>query len=196
VPVISTHALLATAALGLWGPGAEPGREGYRATWAWGAPIRQCPEADIVTQDSLPGGGTTRRAALAGAGFAGLAATLAACGGSSSSSSSGTAPGSGQAGNGGSAALASTSEIPVGGGKVFSAEKVVVTQPTAGEFKAFSAICTHLQCLVDRVAGGTIDCPCHGSEFSVKNGSVVSGPARSPLPAQKINVTGGKIKLA
>jgi Rieske Fe-S protein len=148
-----------------------------------------------VTQDSLPVRETTRRAALAGAGFAGLAATLAACGGGSSSSS-GSTSGSGQAGNSGNAALASTSEIPVGGGKVFSAEKVVVTQPTAGEFKAFSAVCTHMQCLVDKVASGTIDCPCHGSEFSVKNGSVVSGPAPSPLPAQAIKVTGGKIKLA
>jgi Rieske Fe-S protein len=148
-----------------------------------------------VTQDSLPGRETTRRAALAGAGFAGLAATLAACGGGSSSSSASTS-GSRQAGNSGNAALASTSEIPVGGGKVFSAEKVVVTQPTAGEFKAFSAVCTHMQCLVDKVASGTIDCPCHGSEFSVKNGSVVSGPAPSPLPAQAIKVTGGKIKLA
>jgi Rieske Fe-S protein len=143
----------------------------------------------------LPGRETTRRAALAGAGFAGLAATLAACGGGSSSSS-GSTSGSGQAGHSGNAALASTSEIPVGGGKVFSAEKVVVTQPTAGEFKAFSAVCTHMQCLVDKVASGTIDCPCHGSEFSVKNGSVVSGPAPSPLPAQAIKVTGGKIKLA
>lgn len=147
-----------------------------------------------MTQDSLPGRETTRRAALAGAGFAGLAATLAACGGGSSSSS-GSTSGSGQAGNSGNAALASTSEIPVGGGKVFSAEKVVVTQPTAGEFKAFSAVCTHMQCLVDKVASGTIDCPCHGSEFSVKNGSVVSGPAPGPLPAQAIKVTGGKIKL-
>ncbi len=148
-----------------------------------------------MTQDSWPGRETTRRAALAGAGFAGLAATLAACGGSSGSSSGGTS-GSGQAGSGGSAALASTSEIPVGGGKVFSAEKVVVTQPTAGEFKAFSAVCTHMQCLVDQVASGTIDCPCHGSEFSVKNGSMVSGPAPSPLPAQAIKVAGGKITLA
>jgi nitrite reductase/ring-hydroxylating ferredoxin subunit len=147
-----------------------------------------------VTQDSWPGRETTRRAALAGAGFAGLAATLAACGGGGSSS--GATSGSGQAGSGGNATLASTSEIPVGGGKVFSAEKVVITQPTAGQFKGFSAVCTHMQCLVDKVAGGTIDCPCHGSEFSVKNGSVVSGPAPSPLPAQAIKVADGKIKLA
>ena len=149
-----------------------------------------------MTQDSSPGGQTTRRAALAGAGLAGLTATLAACGGGSSSPSSSPASGSGQAASSGSAALASTSEIPVGGGKVFSAEKVVVTQPTAGDFKAFSAICTHLGCLVDKVASGTIDCPCHGSKYSVKNGSVVSGPAPKPLPAQAIKVTGGKIKLA
>ena len=149
-----------------------------------------------MTQDSSPGGQTTRRAALAGAGLAGVAVTLAACGGGSSGSSSGAASGSGPAASSGSAALASTSEIPVGGGKVFSAEKVVVTQPTAGEFKAFSAVCTHLGCLVDKVASGTIDCPCHGSKYSVKNGSVVSGPAPKPLPAQKIKVAGGKIKLA
>jgi Rieske Fe-S protein len=149
-----------------------------------------------VTQDSLPGRETTRRAALAGAGLAGLAATVAACGGASGNSSSGGTSGSGPSGNSGKATLASTSEIPVGGGKVFSAEKVVVTQPTAGEFKAFSAVCTHMGCLVDKVASGTIDCPCHDSEFSVKNGSVVSGPATSPLPAQAIKVAGGKIKLA
>jgi Rieske Fe-S protein len=149
-----------------------------------------------VTQDSSAGGQTTRRAALAGAGLAGLTATLAACGGGGSSPSSSPASGSGQAASSGSAALASTSEIPVGGGKVFSAEKVVVTQPTAGEFKGFSAVCTHLGCLVDKVASGTIDCPCHGSKYSVKNGSVVSGPAPKPLPAQAIKVAGGKIKLA
>jgi Rieske Fe-S protein len=150
-----------------------------------------------VTQDSGPHEGTTRRAAMAGVGLAGLAAALTACG-ASGGSGAGTAQSSSGGGSGGSGSglLASTSEIPVGGGKVFSAEKVVVTQPSAGKFKAFSAVCTHEQCLVDRVANGTIDCPCHGSQFSVKNGSVVSGPAPSPLPRKSITVAGGKITLA
>ena len=147
-----------------------------------------------MTQDSWPGRETTRRAALAGAGFAGLAATLAACGGGSGSSSGGTS-GSGQTGSGGSAALASTSEIPVGGGKVFSAEKVVVTQPTAGEFKAFSAVCTHMGCIVNQISNGTIDCPCHGSQYSITTGAVVAGPAPRPLPAKQIKVSGGSIFL-
>jgi len=158
----------------------------------------------------------TRRGALAGIGLAGVAATLAACGGSRSSDASGgssdspggsgsSAAASGSASSGGSSsgsssgggtALGSTSEIPVGGGKIFTSEKVVVTQPTAGQFKGFSAICTHLGCTVDKVADGTIDCPCHGSMYSVKDGHVVHGPAPKPLPAKQINVSGGKISLA
>ncbi|MFE2014912.1 Rieske (2Fe-2S) protein [Streptomyces sp. NPDC059491] len=93
-------------------------------------------------------------------------------------------------------ALATTAEIPVGGGKVFDEEKVVVTQPTAGEFKAFSAVCTHQGCLVNKVADGTIDCPCHGSKFRVADGSVAAGPAPRPLPAEQITVSGGSITLA
>jgi nitrite reductase/ring-hydroxylating ferredoxin subunit len=166
-----------------------------------------------VTQDSRPIMDPTRRGALAGIGLAGIAATLAACGGSSSgdSGSSDSSGGSGSSaaassaassgssssgGSSGGTALGTTSEIPVGGGKIFTSEKVVVTQPTAGQFKGFSAICTHLGCTVDKVADGTIDCPCHGSMYSVKDGHVVHGPAPKPLPAKQITVSGGKISLA
>ena len=73
-----------------------------------------------------------------------------------------------------------TSEIPVGGGKIFAADKVVVTQPTAGDFKAFSAVCTHQGCVVADIKGEDIDCTCHGSKFSIKDGSVLKGPRPSP----------------
>ncbi|MGW7433896.1 Rieske (2Fe-2S) protein [Streptomyces sp. NPDC054861] len=93
-------------------------------------------------------------------------------------------------------ALARTTQIPVGGGAVFKERKVVVTQPKAGEFKAFSAVCTHQGCLVNKVADGTIDCPCHGSKFRVADGSVAVGPATRPLPAERITVSGDRITLA
>ncbi|MEU9858652.1 Rieske (2Fe-2S) protein [Streptomyces sp. NPDC047974] len=92
--------------------------------------------------------------------------------------------------------LASTSEIPVGGGTVFADRKVVVTQPRKGEFKAFSAICTHQGCTVNKVASGTIDCPCHGSKFGIDDGAVKAGPAPRPLPAEEITVSGETITLA
>ncbi|MFI8293855.1 Rieske (2Fe-2S) protein [Streptomyces sp. NPDC085614] len=93
-------------------------------------------------------------------------------------------------------ALAKTTDIPVGGGTVFKDAKVVVTQPAAGDFKAFSAICTHQGCLVNKVADGTIDCPCHGSKFRIADGSVAAGPAPRPLPAEQITVSGDTITLA
>jgi Rieske Fe-S protein len=138
----------------------------------------------------------------------GLAGAVSACssGGSSSSpagaASASTAPASApssasaSAGTGSAAgALATTSEIPVGSGKIFTEQKVVVTQPASGDFKAFSAICTHMGCIVSQVSNGTIDCPCHGSQYSIKDGAVVAGPAPSPLPAEPIKVSGTSIVL-
>ena len=144
---------------------------------------------------------TTRRGMLAGVGLAGLAGPLAGCSGGSAStpnataSSSGAAGGSGQAaGRGG--ALTITGAIPVGGGKIFVSERVVVTQPSRGQFKGFSAVCTHMQCIVDQIANGTINCPCHGSKFSITDGHVVAGPAPSPLPAQSLKIQTDQISLA
>ena len=91
--------------------------------------------------------------------------------------------------------LGSAADIPVGGGVVFTAAQVVVTQPTKGVYKAFSAVCTHVGCLCNQVADGTINCPCHGSKFKITNGAVVTGPASSPLPAKTVTVTGDKVYL-
>ena len=91
--------------------------------------------------------------------------------------------------------LGAASDIPVGGGAIYTAAKVVVTQPASGQYKAFSAVCTHVGCLVNKVTSGTIDCPCHGSEFKITNGGVVAGPAPSPLPARQIKIVDDQVIL-
>jgi len=117
--------------------------------------------------------------------------------GSDSSTGDAAQPAAPQAAGGtGGAALGSTSDIPVGGGKVFSAQKVVVTQPQAGTFTAFSSVCTHQGCSVDEVANGTINCPCHGSKFAITDGSVTEGPAKKPLPAKQVSADGGSLRLS
>jgi Rieske Fe-S protein len=93
-------------------------------------------------------------------------------------------------------ALAQIADIPVGGGKVFADQKVVVTQPSAGTVKAFSAVCTHAGCTVSEVSDGTINCACHGSKFRVADGSVAAGPAGQPLPPVAVTTQGTAIRLA
>jgi Rieske Fe-S protein len=142
----------------------------------------------------------TRRAVVRGAALGGVALPLlAACGGGGSSSDgSGGAGGSGGSGAGtkSGSSLVRTADVPVGGGKILADQQVVVTQPAKGEFKAFTAVCTHQGCLVAQVAQGNIVCPCHGSTFSIKDGSVTGGPAPSPLAAVKIEVKGGEVSKA
>jgi len=91
--------------------------------------------------------------------------------------------------------LGAAGEIPVGGGKIFTTAKVVVTQPARGQYRAFSAVCTHVGCIMSQVANGTIDCPCHGSEFKITNGAVVTGPAPAPLPKRPIKIVNGMVVL-
>jgi Rieske Fe-S protein len=127
---------------------------------------------------------TSRRVVVV-AGAAGLASVLAACGGGDD----------GEGGDGGDGVLADVSEIPEGGGRVFADARVVVVQPAAGEFRGFSAICTHRGCTVGEVSGGTINCPCHGSRFYISDGGVAHGPAERPLPEAAITVRNGTIRL-
>ena len=91
--------------------------------------------------------------------------------------------------------LGAASEIPVGGGKIYATAKVVVTQPARGQYRAFSAVCTHVGCIMSEVANGTIDCPCHGSEFKITTGAVVTGPAPAPLPKKQIKIVNGMVVL-
>lgn len=141
-----------------------------------------------------------RRRTVLAAGAAGAAALATGCGssggdGGEDASPTPTASDGASPGASGGAELARTADIPVGGGTVFKEQKVVVTQPEEGEFKAFSAVCTHASCLVSTVSDGTIDCPCHGSRYSITDAAVEAGPATRPLPAERITVSGGVIRL-
>ena len=141
---------------------------------------------------------STRRSMLAASGASAAAVALTACGsGASDGSSSGS---TGAAGASGSAAAGGTSvakaDVPVGGGTILADAKVVVTQPSAGVYKAFSAVCTHQGCAVASVANGVIVCPCHGSQFSISDGSVKGGPAPSPLGTVAVSVDGDQVTVS
>ncbi len=162
-----------------------------------------------------------RAAGVGGAGVAGAAA-LAACGGSttppttapasstaaSSSAATSSAPASGSSsatssGSASSAAAApsgtpvKTADVPVGGGVIDASALFVVTQPSAGQFKAFSATCTHQGCAVTKVQNGLIVCPCHNSQFDITSGAPTSGSqAKSPLPGKSATVSGDSVYIA
>ena len=152
-----------------------------------------------------------RRTVIRGAGAVGLVAAgatvLAACGSDStsgalagssssgsSSSSAATTTSGGSGGSGDSEGVAK-SDVPVGGGTIVAATKTVITQPAAGEFKAFSSICTHMGCPVASVTDGTINCNCHGSRYDIATGAVKRGPATKPLPAKTVTVKGDQITV-
>ncbi|MCH9731922.1 MAG: Rieske (2Fe-2S) protein [Actinomycetia bacterium] len=125
-----------------------------------------------------------RKTVIAGAGVGVAAVALSAC-----SNSGGSGSGEGSAA---SEVLTRTADVPVGSGVIVG--DVVVTQPEEGDFKGFSAVCTHTGCLINEVADGTINCPCHGSKFSL-DGEVLNGPATRPLNTEAITVQGDSILL-
>lgn len=151
----------------------------------------------------------SRRRALSGAATLGVGVPLlAACGDDggttaddpatpTSSAPTSSAPASTEASASDTAAssggLVATSEVPVGGGVVVQDAEIVVTQPSAGEFKAFTAICTHQGCLVSSVADGKILCACHGSSFEIADGAVSAGPASAPLAEVAVAVEGDQV---
>lgn len=130
---------------------------------------------------------TSRRIVFQGLGALGVAAALAGCGGGGDSGGAAPAPGT---------ALATTSEVPVGGGIVLPDANVVITQPTEGTFRGFNTTCTHAGTAVNAVDGAEIVCPNHGSRFSIADGSAVQGPASTPLASIELSVEGDEILLA
>jgi Rieske Fe-S protein len=123
-----------------------------------------------------------RRTVLKGAALAGVAGLgLTACGGSTSATPEGPVE------------LGAATEVPVGGAKLYSDAKIVVSQPTEGSYKAFSAVCTHQGCACDKVDGTALSCPCHGSVFDAATGAVRNGPATKPLAAVDVQVKDGKL---
>ena len=134
--------------------------------------------------NSSPADGITRRGVLAGAAAVGATAALAACGTGDDSTDTGT--------NGAPVAV-KAADVPVGSAAIVG--QVVVSQLTAGDFKAFSAVCTHQQCLVSRVQGQDVICTCHQSTYSAKDGSVISGPAPFPLPARTVTQSGDSLTI-
>jgi Rieske Fe-S protein len=141
-----------------------------------------------------PNDAPNRRDVLLGAGALGAGAVVTAgCGGSSSAPSDGPSESTTA---GADPLVVKTSDVPVGGGLVDKAATVVITQPQPGQFHAFTAVCTHKQCVVSGVTDGKIRCPCHGSEFSPTDGSVLKGPAAQPLAAKTVQVTGDQLSIS
>jgi Rieske Fe-S protein len=149
--------------------------------------------------DSLP---ISRRTVIMNAGLAAAAlAGLSSCTNygtapvteSSAATTSGSATG-GASNGAGNGLTATAADIPVGSGKIFPDAETVITQPKEGEFKAFSSICTHQACPVASVTD-TINCDCHGSKYSITDGSVVNPPAPQPLPTKTIKVDGDTLTV-
>jgi len=134
----------------------------------------------------------SRRTVLQATGLAAAAAVVAGCGSQGTGGAAASSPPSAAGGQ----ALVAVAEVPVGGGVVLDEPAIVVTQPSDGTLKAFTAICPHQGCPVSEVTDGEIVCPCHGSTFSIVDGAVIQGPAPEGLAAEPIAVRDGTVTLA
>ncbi|MEV7276390.1 Rieske (2Fe-2S) protein [Streptomyces sp. NPDC093111] len=133
-------------------------------------------------------GQSTRRTVLKGAALAGAAGLgVSACSTDSklghAQTPTPTAP----------VALGAPDEVPVGGAKLYREQRLLVHCPAKGQYKAFSAQCTHAGCVLDKIEDNEGNCPCHGSRFDVTTGKALQGPATVPLPEVPVRVENGKL---
>ncbi|MEU5836593.1 Rieske (2Fe-2S) protein [Streptomyces diacarni] len=135
----------------------------------------------VTTSKESP---ATRRTVLCGAALAALGLTAAACGGSDSDDAEGPDK---------PVDLGEAKAVPVGGAKLYPEQKLLVSQPEKGDFKGFSAVCTHQGSLLGEVDGEVAVCPLHGSRFHVDSGKVAHGPATKALPSVPVQVRDGKL---
>jgi Rieske Fe-S protein len=154
------------------------------------------PEGGALAEQGDQGRGACcgRRAVLVSAGLVGGTVALTACGAAEDIASDAVSSATAAASSALKDAI-SKATIPVGGGKILADQKVVITQPTEGDFQAFTAVCTHQGCVVSSVSDSTINCACHGSKFDIATGEVKQGPAKTALPRKTVSVTGDGITV-
>jgi Rieske Fe-S protein len=90
---------------------------------------------------------------------------------------------------------AKVSEIKPNAGKIFKfgSKPGILVETPSGEYRAFSAICTHLDCTVQyRPDEKLIWCACHNGRYDL-TGRNISGPPPRPLEEYKVNVRGDEI---
>ena len=143
---------------------------------------------ELTRRSALRGGGVLVAGAAVGFGITRGTVDIGERG-NDEANAYGAEPSSGDGG-----ALAALADVPEGGGIVRG--KVVLTRSAGNDVRAFSAICTHQGCKVDRIADGRIECPCHGSVFDASTGAVVQGPASTPLGEISVVVRDGEVYTA
>ena len=146
-----------------------------------------------MTEVNGQNGTATRRGVLLGAGARGAGAIFAACGGEEPSTENPPPP---EESEPTASDPIKASDVAVGGGVILADQNTVVTQPEAGKFQAFSATCTHQNCVVATISDGKITCTCHGSQYNIADGSVARGPAVRPLTRKNVTVNGDTLTVS
>lgn len=84
-----------------------------------------------------------------------------------------------------------TSDTVAGSSTYYPEARIIVSQPTDGDFRAFDARCPHQGCMTsDTGQDGELLCPCHGSRFDPASGEVLAGPATTGLTALTVETDG------